>query len=157
MPLVVSFNAKQLTSLPAFEFREVEKTECLRFGLDPVQALIKNIDESLETFAIFGDGELFAVWGYRVSSYMSDVALPWVLATKAAERFPYRFAAGARRVFDKLLEDYKAIEVTASKNHAKALKLLMKNKFLALDQYDAFGMTFIVFHRERYQGEGTKH
>ena len=154
---LTSVNAKRLYSLPPFELRSIEANECKRFGLDPVEALKKNISESVETSAIFLEGKLVAVWGYRVSSYMSGTALPWVLATKDSEHFPYRFARSARFVFDYLLRFYNCIEVTASKEHDKAIRLLMKNKFLAIDQYDAFDMTFIIFKRERNQGEGTRH
>lgn len=146
---VVSYNAKTLAVLPPFVLRGAEALECKKFDVDPSLALRQSIDESVESYAVFVDGQLAGIWGYRVSSFMGGIAKPWLFATPVAERHAYRFGMAAKRAFEYLLGEYSTLEVVANRDHEKAVRLLMRNGFRALDYYEVNGMKFIFFRKTR--------
>lgn len=104
--------------------READAEECRRQGYEPQEALSESIRESLKSIAVFSDGELLGVWGYRPHTILGSTVNAWFLSTPAIENHRIAAARESKRVISFLLTLYPQIVVRVDKDYTLSINWL---------------------------------
>lgn len=124
--------------------RDADARECWAGGMSPEEALHSSIAGSDEVFIARIDGEIAAVWGYRVDSVISGSISAWLLSTPQADAFPIAFARQSMQTLNAM--NYRNITVNVHEDYAKAIRWL---KWLGFRE-TGYSPAFIQMEKTRW-------
>ena len=132
----------------AANIREADRRE-IHFlaALKPLSAIKLTISCSEHAWTATADGRPAVIFGVCRRTRLSDVAMPWLLATDEADKHMTSFARISRTAFDAISEAYPVLENYALAENTKTLRWL---KWLGFDMeepkpHGCLGAMFVRF------------
>jgi hypothetical protein len=110
--------------------RPADVAECERGGMTPEQALHLSVDNAMACWAIEVEGELAAIWGFSVRTFMDNSkCYAWMLTTPVCDKHKALFVRVSQAMIAELNEQFASIEVWVDDRHVAALSWLRWLKF----------------------------
>jgi hypothetical protein len=120
-------------------------------GHAPAEALRYAIAASTEAWAWLVDGEVGAIWGLGLLSFVGDVWTPWLLTSELVDRFPKAFVRGCREQLGQLGWHHVLVNFIDAR-HARALRWAKALGF-ELGEAVPYGPAGLPFRRITLRGE----
>lgn len=106
--------------LRASDVREVKRMT----GDGPAEALWESFVRSVESYSVFADGTICAMYGMAPKGLMCNAGTPWFLATDVVEKFWMRFAVVSGRAVRELCDGYDEVVNYVDVEHEKSIRWL---------------------------------
>lgn len=106
--------------------RPEDAAELEAAGSTPEAAIAFSIHQSCYSFAVYLNGNLACVWGYRRTGFAADV---WLLTTEEVNRHPFAFIKESRRLLHILQEEFSEIRCEVHADYTKTKMWLARLGF----------------------------
>lgn len=136
----MTLHVKEITvdTLPEFgTLRHADEVECAAGGMTGREAIDKSLRASFLAYAIYGNEELLAFWGFRPATLTGNSAAMWMMSFPGMDKHQVAFARYSMRVVQDMLDIYGELFVTVHYAHTLARKWL---HWLGFKQQNDFGV-----------------
>ncbi len=133
--------------LPPFRLRWADEAECNLVGLSGQEAVAVSISRSDESFAVYHNGDLLAVWGYTRGSVLVGGAGLWLLTTPLADVHRKEFVRECLRLLPIVLDIFGKVSFTVWAKHEGAMRLATRLGFRPIQSKGIYGPEMTVMER----------
>ena len=95
----------------AANIRQIDRKEIYYFGtLQPLPAIRMTAANAVAAWTVLVDDVPAMMFGINRRSHLSQVGVPWLLATDEVEKHPMRFAYASKVYFDRMVRAFPKME-----------------------------------------------
>ena len=116
-------------------------------AIRPAAAVEMSVAMAREVKTVLLDGVPCLVFGIGTQTFFSEVGVPWLLGTDAADQHQYRFGRQSKKIFSEMYAPYSCMENHVLAENKKTIRWL---KWLGFEMdeplpYGVFNQEFIRF------------
>lgn len=131
------------------DVRANDAAECRAFGYSPKEAVEHCVARSDTSAQEYINGELAAVWGWRLRGFLTQNIDAWLLSMEVVTAHPIEFARRSRRALNALLARHPSIFVEVHSTYTDSVKWLLWLGFKGVGARTVGGETFLLMQRDR--------